>query len=215
MFGNVLAVYDDGDLGVYKHDNNADGNTPTKANIDKRHEKSTSAGREKMGETEFWDEFITPGTDKASGQIHFSNDPAQSWDALVGWGNEHARNQDLSVTQQESKLHGTLDIKNNEAWADAGPMTGRLLNGKYATGRSAGNYLAGMNGVTGTFQGHYIIGDTYMKLAGEYQVGEFTKLNILRILTLETAFGPAPYYGEEPNSGRRILQGIKAGLNNK
>jgi len=72
-----------------------------------------------------------------------------------------------------------------------------------------------MNGVTGTFQGHYISGDTYMKLAGAYQVGAFTKLNILRIVTLGTAFGPAPYYGEEPYSGRRVLQGIKAGLNNK
>ena len=59
--GNIIAVYNDGDLGVYKHGDNADGGTPTKANIDKRHEKSTSAGGTKMGETEFWDEFIAPG----------------------------------------------------------------------------------------------------------------------------------------------------------
>ncbi len=30
MLGNVLAVYNDGDLGVYKHDDNADGSTPLK-----------------------------------------------------------------------------------------------------------------------------------------------------------------------------------------
>ncbi|WP_158280864.1 RHS repeat domain-containing protein [Pararcticibacter amylolyticus] len=215
IFGNVLAVYHDGDLGVYKHDDNADGSTPTKANIDKRHAKSTSAGGEKMGETEFWDEFIAPGETEGSGSIHFSKDPAQSWDGLVKWGNERATNQDLSITQKESKLNQVLDIKNNKAWADAGPMTGRLLNGKFATARSAGNYLAGMNGVTGTFQGNHISGETYMKLAGAYQVGEFTKWNIFRILTFGTAFGPAPYYGEETYSGRRILQGINAGLSNK
>lgn len=117
--------------------------------------------------------------------------------------------------QKESKLNQVLDIKNNGAWADAGAMTGRLLNGKFATARSAGNYLAGMNGVTGTFQGRHISGEIYMKLAGAYQVGEFSKWNIFRILAFGTAFGPAPYYGEEPYSGRRILQGINAGLSNK
>lgn len=90
-------------------------------------------------------------------------------------------------------------------------MTGRLLNGKYSTARSAGNYLAGMNGVTGTFQGMHISGETYMKIAGAYQVGQLSKANILRILTFGTSFGPAPYYGEEEYSGRRILQGITAG----
>jgi len=34
-----------------------------------RHAKSTSAGGEKMGETEFWDEFIAPGDDQGSGRI--------------------------------------------------------------------------------------------------------------------------------------------------
>jgi hypothetical protein len=73
---------------------------------------------------------------------------------------------------ERSKLGQVMDIKNNKDWAPdylGGPMTGRLLNGKYATARSAGNYLAGMNGVTGTFQGSQISGVTYMKLAGAYQ----------------------------------------------
>ncbi|GAA4779405.1 DUF6443 domain-containing protein [Olivibacter ginsenosidimutans] len=206
--GNVVAVYNDGDLGVYRHDN-----ASTKTEVDAARKKSgdTAGGGEKMGETEYWDEFIVPGTNKAGGSIHFSKDPEQSWDVLVAWGNRRAKNQDLSITQEESKLNGVLDIKNNRAWADAGPMTGRLLNGKYATARSAGNYLAGMNGVTGTFQGRHISGETYMKLAGAYQVGAFSKINILRILMFGAAFGPAPYYGEEPYSGRRILEGIKAG----
>jgi len=210
--GNVIAVYDDGDLGVYKHSNNADGGTPTKANIDKRHEKSTSAGGEKMGTTEFWNEFIIPGTNQAAGTILFGE--TSSWEPLIEKANNLANNQDLSVTMEQSKLNQRLDIKNNKNWAPestGGSMTGRLLNGKYSTARSAGNYLAGMNGVTGTFQGMHISGETYMKIAGAYQVGQLSKANILRILTFGTSFGPAPYYGEEEYSGRRILQGITAG----
>lgn len=45
--GKIVAVFDDGDLGVYKHEDNANGKAPTEANIKKRHEKSTSAGGKK------------------------------------------------------------------------------------------------------------------------------------------------------------------------
>jgi len=210
--GNVIAVYNDGDNGVYKHGKNADGGTPTKYQIDKRHEKSTSAGGEKMGETAYWDEFIVPNTDRAEGKIHYTKDEWADWKPLIDWGNDHANNQDLTITMQESKSNGILDIKTNAlGWAEDGPMTGRLLNGKFATARSAGNYLAGMNGVTGTIQGQRISGTTYMKLAGAYQVGKLSKFNIFRILTYGASFGPAPYYGEENYSGRRIQEGINAG----
>lgn len=102
--GNVIAVYDDGDLGVYKHSNNADGGTPTKANIDKRHEKSTSAGGEKMGTTEFWNEFIIPGTNQAAGTILFGE--TSSWEPLIEKANNAANNQDLSVT-----MDGTIETE--------------------------------------------------------------------------------------------------------
>jgi len=105
----------------------------------------------------------------------------------------------------------TLDIKNNINYAPYGPMTGRLLNGKFATARSAGNFLAGLNGVTGTLQGFKISGETYMKLAGAYQQGKLTKANIAKIMIYGASFGPAPYYGEQEYSGRRILQGINYG----
>ena len=202
--GNVLAVYNDGDLGVYKHED-----ATTMEQIDKKHEKSTSAGGERMGETKFWDEFITPNN-KIEGTIHFGT--AQSWDPLITAANNHANNQDLTITMNESKNNKILDIKTNKGWASDGPMTGRLLNGKYATARSAGNYLAGMNGMTGTIQGEHISGDTYMKLAGAYQQKVLTKANIASILVFGTSFGPAPYYGEQNYSGRRIAEGIQDGL---
>ncbi len=210
--GNVIAVYNDGDNGVYKHSQNADGGTPTKYQIDKRHDESTSAGGKKMGETAYWDEFIVPNTNRAEGKISYTKDDWSDWKPLIDWGNNHANNQDLTITMKESKSNGILDIKTNAlGWAEDGPMTGRLLNGKFATARSAGNYLAGMNGVTGTIQGQQISGTTYMKLAGAYQVGKLSGFNIARIITFGTSFGPAPYYGEENYSGRRILEGINAG----
>jgi RHS repeat-associated protein len=206
--GNVVAVYDDKDNSVYKHKGNEE---ETKKEVDKKHsDKNTSAGGEKMGETEHWDEFINPGTNKAEGTIHFGQE--QAWEPLINWANNHANNQDLTITMQESKHNKILDIKTNgTGWAAEGPMTGRLLNGKYATARSAGNYLAGMNGVTGTLQGQHISGTTYMKLAGAYQVGKLSPFNIFRILTYGASFGPSPYYGEEKYSGRRIQEGIDAG----
>lgn len=51
--GNLVAVYDDDDHGVYRHEGSV-----TKKDIDSRHSKdNTTAGGEKMGETEYWDEF--------------------------------------------------------------------------------------------------------------------------------------------------------------
>lgn len=207
--GNVIAVYDDGDNGVYKHSNGT-----SKEDLDRSHgsltlQNPTSAGGTKIGETEYWDEFQNPETMTPEGTILFGK--RESWDPLIKWANDHANDQDLSITMKESKHNQVLDIKTGK-WAEYGVMTGRLMNGKYATARSAGNYLAGMNGVTGTFQGYHISGETYMKIAGAYQVGEMSAFNVMRIITLGTAFGPPPYYGEEPYSGRRIIEGINAGL---
>ena len=86
-------------------------------------------------------------------------------------------------------------------------MTGKLLDGQYATARSAGNYLAGFNGRTGTYFGAHISFETYMKLAGALQVGQYNKTNAARIVSFGTAFGPAPWYGEIPYTGRMVKQG--------
>jgi RHS repeat-associated protein len=212
--GKVIAVFDDGDLGVYKHKGVG---SMAKEEVDKNYSQdNTSAGGIYMGLTEYWDEFINPVTHKPDGRIifaeNFSNDLFETdlWDPLVEMYNNSANNQDLSLTMEDSRLYNDFDLKNT-VWAKYGPMTGKLLNGKYATARSAGNYLAGMNGVTGTFQGLHISGTTYMKLAGAYQLKRLTKYNILRILLYGASFAPPPYYGEENYSGRRILQGINAG----
>lgn len=216
--GNVVAVFNDGDLGVYRHGKNADGSSVTKSQLVKRQERyGTEANGEKMGETEFWDEFIAPGNTEGSGRIIY--DPSKEegliqvgdWDGVIADRNKKAINQDLTLTMEQSKLYGDLDIKHNINYAPYGPMTGRLLNGKYATARSAGNFLAGLNGVAGTLQGYKTSGPTYMKLAGAYQQGQLSMKNIGLIMMFGKSFGPAPYYGEQEYSGRRILQGINYG----
>ena len=47
-----------------------------------------------------------------------------------------------------------------------------MLNGKYATSRSAGNYLAGKNAAVGTLGGVNISFDAFQNLAGALHQGE-------------------------------------------
>jgi RHS repeat-associated protein len=198
--GNVVAVYDDGDLGVYKHEGQV-----SKADVDSKHgAKNTSAGGQKMGETEFWDEFRNPETGKEIGSISFG----ESWDNTIADLHKQAKGMDLLEIRTESKLRGDFDIKNREDLAANGPFTGKLLNGKYASARSAGNYLAGYNAAGGTQYGASLTRTGYLKLAGAYNMtGKLTTGMILGIILGDNSFGPAPYYGEAPYSGRRIIQG--------
>lgn len=58
-----------------------------------------------------------------------------------------------------------FDIKNDrKEAAPHGPDTGRELNGKFATARSAGNYLAGYNAATSTYFKMHISEETFMKM---------------------------------------------------
>ncbi len=198
--GNVVAVYDDGDLGVYKHQGQV-----TKADISSKHNaKNTSAGGQKMGETEFWDEFRNPETGKEIGTLNFG----ESWDNTIADLHNQSKGMDLLEIRTESKLRGDFDIKNREDLAPSGPFTGKLLNGKYASARSAGNYLAGYNAARGTQYGVGLTRTGYLKLAGAYNMtGELTTSMILGIVLRNDSYGPAPYYGEAPYSGRRIIQG--------
>lgn len=79
-------------------------------------------------------------------------------------------------------------------------MTGKFLDGKYASARSAGNYLAGYNGRTGTIfggVGGHISFTTYMKLAGALQQDHYNKFTAALIVTFgHLTYGPAPWFGE-------------------
>ena len=202
--GNVLAVFNDGDLGVYKHN---DATTAADVRKERKTTNSTSGGGTKMGETENWDEFIDPDTYKPSGRIVFG----ESWDEAIKNKHELALGYgSLVVVGQKSKINQPLDLKNDKTYAPFGIMTGKLLDGKYASARSAGNYLAGYNGREITMFGGYagnISFNTYMRLAGALQQGQYTKWNAAMMLLFKTEYGPAPWFGEMEYTGRMVKAG--------
>jgi hypothetical protein len=187
--GNIIAVYDDGDLGVYKHSN-----FTTKEDLDKKHgslvlKNPTSAGGEKVGETAYWDEFISPETGEVmtNYKIYFS----ESFDPVIKIANIKAQGMDLAEVASESGPGGAFDIKVQYK------NVGALLDGKYATSRSAGNYLAGYNAQGSTYFGVGISFDTFQKLAGALHVkGGLTKAQKADIVLFGTSYGPPPAYGE-------------------
>ncbi|WP_131539592.1 hypothetical protein [Pedobacter nototheniae] len=190
--------------------------TKSKKDVDKdrKKTKSTSGGGEKMGETEHWDEFVTPGSGKAQGRIEFG----KSWDGIIDSKHKEAKDLDLKQIANESKSSTEkriykFDIKANKEIAPYGPMTGGLLDGKYATARSAGNYLAGYNGRTGTYFGVHISLTTYMKLAGALQQGQYNSTNAMKIVMFGKSYGPSPWYGEIEYTGRRVTQGWNSSRN--
>jgi len=205
--GDVLAVYDDNDNSVYRHgdyDDRADWVSGGASGL-----ASTDPETKSMGKTEFWDEFLSidhSGVPNGA-RILFG----QSFDKDMAALNGQANQQDLKKTAGESKLHQRFDVKNKDWFAPDGPYTGKLLNGMYASARSAGNFLAGWNGATGTFLGAHIDETTYMKLAGALNVNQFNQWNAAKIVTFGVSYGPAPYYGEDAYSGRQILKGFEYG----
>ncbi|NTD97008.1 hypothetical protein G6M26_06580 [Agrobacterium tumefaciens] len=214
-FGSVVAVYDDGDKGVYKHDGNS---KQTRKELKESYsEDNTSGGGQKMGETEYIDEFVSPGSGKLAGTNEFSKldgriEFDKSWDGIIDSKHKDAKDMDLRQIGEESKSSTEkriykFDIKANKKIAQYGPMTGRLLDGKYASARSAGNYLAGYNGRTGTYFGVHISLTTYMKLAGALQQNKYNKTNAAKIVLFGTSYRLSPWYGEIEYTGRMVTQG--------
>ncbi|MCU0318844.1 MAG: RHS repeat-associated core domain-containing protein [Flavobacteriales bacterium] len=193
---NVIAVYNDGDNGVYAHANGV-----TKDEIDQKRAgtcdpsgqcaPSTSGGGTLMGYTAHWDEFINPETGKAmiETRIQFG----ATWDNIVDRmvAKAQADGMDLIDIARESGKQGIFNIKRDY------PGVGAILNGQYATSRSAGNYLAGRNAAIGTIFGGSVSFDTFQKLAGAYHVkGSLTLNEKVDIVVNGTSYGPPPAYGE-------------------
>jgi RHS repeat-associated protein len=206
--GKVVAVYHDDSFGVYRHADLRKWNG-------KDHLANKGKGIANMGVTAYWDEFRAHDNrtgevlDKVAdgARIRFG----ESFDDDVERLNNDASNYDLRDIAERERLGQAYDIKNNKEIAPDGPNTGKLLNGQYATARSAGNYLAGLNEATGTYFGEHISYETAMKLAGALQQGQYGKVNAAKIIMFGTAYGPAPWYGEIEYTGRRVKEGFQKG----
>jgi len=183
--GNVLAVFNDGDNNVYQHGDNADGGTPTEYMLQRRSEKlGSSSGGTKVGSTKYWDEFISPETGKT--MTNYKIEVGQSFDSELKMLGDLADKMSLIEVASNSGPGGKFDIKKDQ------PNVAKMLNGQYATSRSAGNYLAGYNANKGG-----ISFSQFQKLAGALHVkGSLTTTQKADILLNGTSYGPAPAYGE-------------------
>lgn len=140
----VIAVVEDGDLGVYQHGKNAGGGAPTQYMIEKRQEKwGTSAGGTKVGET--WTELgfadfgaYSEGTVKAQEGAFI--------DLESNWATEQVSGiiaANPSHTDYISKARGGGDWDLKTDTPNGHTSYGSLLFGKYASARDAGNFTAG------------------------------------------------------------------------
>jgi len=208
--GDVLAVYDDGDNGVYQHTDIDDRSDWDGSKLD-----SDDEGTNYMGETPRWDEFAAHDRAHPNGisnsamrgaQIHFG----QSLDRDIAELNAIANSQSLGVTALFARHGQSFDIKTGP-FADSGPGTGYLLNGTYQTIESAGNYLAGLNSQTGIFLGKHISPEMAQKLFGAYQQGGLPAVMKTYVTGKEYPGTSGPYWGEIPYSGYAQQEGIDAG----
>ena len=142
--GTVVAVYNDGDLGVYKHNSDKSGTQQLLA--ENYSSTNTSANGEKMGETYEWNSFVNPGTGDPIGKINFGSTKAAQ-EVF-----KHM-NIPLKVKANSAKLllyafnanNGELfDIKHHNPY-----LGSQFALGKYVSMRDAGNILAGMVARTG------------------------------------------------------------------
>lgn len=122
-----------------------------------------------------------------------------SWDLWIEALNAEATQAGLVATAFRSLPGKEYDIKTSPVLSPDGPYTGRLLGENYVSARSAGNFLAGMNGATGTINGEHISLKLYMRMAGA-----------LHRRGLGGLFTP-PYYGEVESAGRWIVSGFNYG----
>jgi RHS repeat-associated protein len=147
--GNVVAVYNDGDLGVYRHEGSV-----SKKDIDRRHNADNpSGGGQKMGETLVWWSFANPKDGNSSGtglgRIDFGSYEARDWLTSTEPGGliDYVSNAGTGADQK-------YDYKSRGLSPNASPLEAvnyqyrgsQIAPDIYASARDVGNIFAGMYG---------------------------------------------------------------------
>ena len=207
--GNVVDVYNDRDLGVYKHNTDFEGTRQELA--ENYSSNNTAAGGERLGRTEYWDEFLDPMTNAPfkNMQITFG----RSFDSEFANYAALALTMNIITLAKESSGNGKMDIKK------AIGNIGGLFRGKYITSRSLGNYLAGYNAAKAS-----ISFDAFQKLAGALHIEEnygnrfLTKKQMASIILFGTYNSSrpdlfrTPLWGEVYYQFRMSRNGWKEGI---
>ncbi|THD66634.1 hypothetical protein E7Z59_12655 [Robertkochia marina] len=135
--GNVIAVYDDGDLGVYRHEGQGD---EAKTNLEESYtSENTSAGGEKMGESLHSLSFANQNLYHSTGEVTAGDIKIDYESTELTEKVESITSKDPSAFEyvQKAGTRGEWDLKSKI-------KNGSLLYGKYASPRDAGNFAAGV-----------------------------------------------------------------------
>jgi len=146
--GKVIAVYNDGDNGVYQHGVNADGGTVTAFQLGKRYNKyGTSANGKKIGESLTSHSFMDSNNAGVVGAtINLSDGSGQKFidNEII------AANLNLIEYMPNATGGQSLDFKTRNINSRPKGMSrdqyvyrGMLFDGKIASARDLGNYAAG------------------------------------------------------------------------
>jgi RHS repeat-associated protein len=147
--GNVVAVYNDGDLGVYQHEGQVNKN-----DIDAKYSADNkSAGGTKMGETLTWSSFADPkdgnNAGKGLGKINFGSFEARDWlnsvepSGLIDYVTNAGTGADQKYDYKSQGLSPTASGSEIEQYRYRGSQ---ISPGVYASARDVGNIFAGMYG---------------------------------------------------------------------
>jgi RHS repeat-associated protein len=210
-FGKVLAVYDDGDLGVYKH-NDGKLNNYSSAN--------TSGGGAWMGETPYWDEFASHDANgnilgdkngnfaNTNAKLNFGVSADESMSNKIAFASNKINSFGSAFgakdwLQKNSSRGESLDIKDK-----VGAENGYLFKGKYVSGESLGNYLFGSNleslrsfSNLDNLRYPFTNQESVFYRAAEAFGAYHNKSNKVNNPSIK------PYYGEIPYSGRQVTLG--------
>lgn len=210
--GKVVAVYNDGDNNIYKH--NDLGKWDGKSVLTK-----IGSGITNMGKTKYWDEFASHDSKNnilqtAPNSGNYANLQAQIKfnvtinNSVNSWHDYSKKEMDklgpidaIMWLKKNSARFGILDVKEN-----LGHSTGYLLGDFYVTGESVGNYLFGLNlnYAKPMLESKGDFWTDAMIQAGAYH-NRSNKVNNPKV---------PPYYGEINASGRWIGNGYWGGKKN-
>ena len=202
--GKVIAVFDDGDLGVYRH--NGVGAAAKEEVNENYSSNNTSAGGQWMGVTEYWDEFVdrnhngelkrnSDGSYKPYNNYQISFDEKDTWEDEISQYFSISGSFNIIDLALESRPGHFFDLKSHNS------NIGKKLNGKFATAESAGNYLAELNAAS------RVGFDLYMRLAGSVHATGASKSALVNGFITGKAYGPYPWYGEINYCARRVMEG--------
>ena len=230
--GNVIAVYDDGDNGVYRHDDiSVEAKTPE--GIDKAAKKleqkitnifTTGSEQEQgnwggknVGSTEYWDEFLYPMSAKPYNEYGVTRriEFGQKWDEMLINAEKQATGMSLAEVAANSHNNGIFSLQDQ-----AGPV-GRLYQGKYITSQSVGNYLVGFLTATHNQNSFTISFETFQKMAGALhdanhkgsELGDYEKGLIYLFGRFGYYRGESPTYGEVEYQRRMSYKGYNDASN--